>query len=156
MKVFHFTEQPYFPTWNDPNGSARVNLPNRKCDPKVAADNYPRWYDECALADELGLDIMVNEHHATATCTSSACIVTLSILARETKRARLLVLGYPIGHRPDPLKAAEELSTIDVISRGRLEMGFVKGVPYEVAGGHTHPVFPMCRVCAAHHLHLEH
>ena len=49
------------------------------------------------------------------------------MLARHTKRARLLVLGYPIGHRPDPLRAAEELATIDVISRGRLEMGFVQG-----------------------------
>src|SRR5258708_6783168 len=155
MKVFHFTEQPYFPTWNDHNGSLRVNLPNRKCDPKVAADNYHRWYDEWALADELGLDIMVNEHHATATCTSSACIVTLSILARETKRARLLVLGYPIGHRPDPLKAAEELSTIDVISRGRLEMGFVKGVPYEVAAANTNPVFLMDRFWEAHDFILK-
>lgn len=155
MKVFHFTEQPYFPAWNDHNGSLRVNLPNRKCDPKVAADNYHRWYDEWALADELGLDIMVNEHHATATCTSSACVVTLSILARETKRARLLVLGYPIGHRPDPLKAAEELSTIDVISRGRLEMGFVKGVPYEVAVANTNPVFLMDRFWEAHDFILK-
>jgi alkanesulfonate monooxygenase SsuD/methylene tetrahydromethanopterin reductase-like flavin-dependent oxidoreductase (luciferase family) len=155
MKVFHFTEQPYFPTWNDHNGSLRVNLPNRKCDPKIAADNYHRWYDEWGLADELGLDIMVNEHHQTATCTSSACIVTLSILARETKRARLLVLGYPIGHRPDPLKAAEELSTIDVISRGRLEMGFVKGVPYEVPVANTNPVFLMDRFWEAHDFILK-
>ena len=40
------------------------------------------------------------------------------------------MLGYPIGHRQDPLRVAEELSTIDVISRGRLDMGFIKGLPY--------------------------
>jgi hypothetical protein len=56
----------------------------------------------------------------------AAAIVPLAILARQTTRARLLVLGYPIGHRPDPLRAAEELATIDVISRGRLDMGFIK------------------------------
>jgi alkanesulfonate monooxygenase SsuD/methylene tetrahydromethanopterin reductase-like flavin-dependent oxidoreductase (luciferase family) len=66
--------------------------------------------------------------------------VTLSILARITKRARLLVLGYPLAHRPDPLRAAEELSTIDVISRGRLEMGFVKGVPSEFSPSNANPV----------------
>ena len=155
MKVFHFTEQAYAPAWNDHDGSLRVNLPNRKCDPKIAADNYHRWYDEWMLADELGLDIMVNEHHQTATCTSSACVITLSILARETKRARLLVLGYPIGHRPDPLRCVEELSTIDVISRGRLEMGFVKGVPYEIPVANTNPVFLMDRFWEAHDFILK-
>jgi alkanesulfonate monooxygenase SsuD/methylene tetrahydromethanopterin reductase-like flavin-dependent oxidoreductase (luciferase family) len=155
MRVYHFTEQPYPQTWDDHNGSLRVNLPNSKIDPKIAADNYHRYYDEWLLADELGLDIMVNEHHQTATCTCSAAVVTLSILARQTKKARLLVLGYPIGHRPDPLKCVEELSTIDVISRGRLEMGFVKGVPYEVPVANTNPVFLMDRFWEAHDFILK-
>jgi alkanesulfonate monooxygenase SsuD/methylene tetrahydromethanopterin reductase-like flavin-dependent oxidoreductase (luciferase family) len=96
---------------------------NRKLDPKVAAELFHRYYDEWQLADELGLDIMLNEHHATATCMSAACVIGLSVLARITKRARLLVLGYPIANRPDPLRAAEELATIDVISRGRFGDG---------------------------------
>src|SRR5436309_2166744 len=102
MRVYQFTEQPYYPVWNDHNGSLRVNLPNRKLDPKIAGDLLHRYYDEWMLADELGLDIMLNEHHQTATCMSSTVIVTLAILARQTKKARLLVLGYPIGHRPHP------------------------------------------------------
>lgn len=155
MRVYHFTEQPYPPAWNDHDGSLRVNLPNRKCDPQVAADLFHRYYDEWALADELGFDIMVNEHHQTATCMSSTCVVTLSILSRITKRARLLVLGYPIGNRPDPLRAAEELATIDVISRGRLDMGFVKGVPYEVAPANQNPVFLMDRFWEAHDFILK-
>src|SRR5437764_14224102 len=120
MRVYQFSEQPYYPTWNDHSGSLRVSLPNRRCDPRIAADLFHRYYDEWLLADELGLDIMLNEHHQTATCMSSTVVVALSILARQTRRARLLVLGYPIGHRGDPLRVAEELSTIDAISRGRL------------------------------------
>jgi alkanesulfonate monooxygenase SsuD/methylene tetrahydromethanopterin reductase-like flavin-dependent oxidoreductase (luciferase family) len=61
-----------------------------------------------------------------------------------------LVLGYPIGHRPDPLRVAEELSTIDVISRGRLDMGFIKGVPYEFACSNQNPVGVMDRFWEAH------
>jgi alkanesulfonate monooxygenase SsuD/methylene tetrahydromethanopterin reductase-like flavin-dependent oxidoreductase (luciferase family) len=150
MRVYHFTEQPYPDAWNDHGGSLRVNLPNRKCDPAIAADLYHRFYDEWLLADELGFDIMLNEHHQTATCMSSTVVVGLSVLARETKRARLLVLGYPIGHRPDPLRAAEELATIDVISRGRLEMGFIKGVPYEFPCSNQNPVGVMDKFWEAH------
>jgi len=155
MKVFHFTEQAYSPAWNDHEGSLRVVLPNRKMDPAVASDLFHRFYDEWQLADELGYDIMVNEHHATATCMSSTVIVTLSILARETKRARLLVLGYPIGHRPDPLRCAEELATIDVVSRGRLEMGFVKGVPYEIHPSNSNPATLSARFWEAHDFILK-
>ena len=155
MRVYHFTEQPYPPAWNDHSGSLRVNLPNRKCDPATAADLYHRFYDEWLLADELGFDIMLNEHHQTATCMSSTVVVPLAILARQTSRARLLVLGYPIGHRPDPLRVAEELAAIDVISRGRLEMGFIKGVPYEFPCSNQNPVTVMDKFWEAHDFILK-
>jgi alkanesulfonate monooxygenase SsuD/methylene tetrahydromethanopterin reductase-like flavin-dependent oxidoreductase (luciferase family) len=150
MKIFHFTEQPYSPAWKDHGGSLRITIPNSRLDPKLAGDLYHRYYDEWQLADEIGFDIMVNEHHSTATCMASTVVVTLSILARITKRARLLVLGYPLVHRPDPLRAAEELSTIDVISRGRLEMGFVKGVPSEFTPSNANPVNVEERFWEAH------
>src|SRR2546421_6694731 len=150
MRFYQFTEQPYPDAWKDHGGSLRVNLPSRKCDPTIAADLFHRYYDEWLLADELGFDIMLNEHHQTATCMSATVVVGLSVLARETRRARLLVLGYPIGHRQDPLRVTEELSTIDVISRGRLDMGFIKGVPYEFAASNANPVGVMDRFWDAH------
>ncbi len=150
MRVYQFSEQPYYPTWNDHSGSLRVILPNRKCDPHIAADLFHRYYDEYQLCDELGLDIMLNEHHQTATCMSSVVVIGLAVLARATKKARLLVLGYPIGHRPDPLRVAEELSTIDVISRGRLDMGFIKGIPYEIPSSNRNPTELMDRFWEAH------
>ena len=155
MRVYQFSEQPYYPAWNDHAGSLRVNLPNRKCDPRIAADLFHRYYDEWQLADELGLDIMLNEHHQTATCMSSTVVVGMSVLSRITKKARLLVLGYPIGHRPDPLRCAEELATIDVISRGRLDMGFIKGVPYEFPVSNQNPVGNMDRFWEAHDFILK-
>ena len=155
MQVYYFTEQPYYPTWNNHAGSLRVNLPNKVVDPQTAGDLFHRYYDEWKMADELGYNIMVNEHHQTATCMSSTVIVGLSVLARETKKARILVLGYPIGHRPDPLRCAEELATIDVISRGRLDMGFIKGVPYEFPASNQNPVGVMDRFWEAHDFILK-
>jgi alkanesulfonate monooxygenase SsuD/methylene tetrahydromethanopterin reductase-like flavin-dependent oxidoreductase (luciferase family) len=150
MRVYYFTEQPYPDAWVDHPGTLRVTLPNSKLDPAVAADLFHRYYDEWQLADELGFDVMVNEHHQTATCMSSTSVVGLSVLARITKRARIMVLGYPLGHRTDPLRVAEELATIDVISRGRLDMGFVKGVPYEFACSNQNAVDMMDRFWEAH------
>ncbi len=86
---------------------------------------------------------------------SSSVVVGLAVLARITKQARLLVLGYPIGHRPDPLRVAEELSTIDVISRGRLDMGFIKGIPYEIAASNRNPAELMERFWEAHDFILK-
>jgi len=43
MRVYHFTEQPYFPAWREHSGSLRVNLPNSKCDPKIAAELFHRY-----------------------------------------------------------------------------------------------------------------
>ena len=150
MRVFHFSEQPYPDAWQENTDSLRVTLPNRLCDPRVAADLYHRYEDEWMLADELGFDIMVNEHHSTATCLSASCNLTLAILGRITKRAKLLALGVPLANRTDPLRVAEELSMIDVISRGRLIMGFVKGVPVEVYIANSNPVRMMDRLWEAH------
>jgi len=150
MRVYYFTEQPYYPAWDKHQGSLRINLPNSVLDPKLAGELFHRYYDEFMLADELGYDVMLNEHHQTATCMSSTVIVGLSVLARQTKKARILVLGYPIGHRPDPLRCAEELATIDVISGGRLDMGFIKGVPYEFPASNQNPVGVMDRFWESH------
>ena len=152
MRVWHFTEEPYFPAWDATRPTLRTSLPNALIEPEVAADLYHRYLDEWLLADELGLDIFVNEHHSTATCMTASANLILAILARQTKKARLLGLGFPIGIRPDPVRVAEELSMIDVISRGRLEMGFIKGVPYEFIPANQSPVRIMDRFWEAHDL----
>ena len=155
MKVWHFSEMAYHPAWEQLSGSYRVVIPSRLYDPRQGADLYHRYLDEWALCDELGINIMLNEHHATATCSDAVCTVPLSILARETKRVRLLALGMPLANRTDPIRIAEELAMIDVISRGRLEMGFVKGVPYEIAPANSNPVDMMGRFWEAHDLILK-
>jgi alkanesulfonate monooxygenase SsuD/methylene tetrahydromethanopterin reductase-like flavin-dependent oxidoreductase (luciferase family) len=81
--------------------------------------------------------------------------MALAILARETKRARLLSLGTPIENRPDPVRVAEELAWLDVLSGGRFEMGLVKGAPYEIAPANSNPANLMRRYWEAHDLILK-
>ena len=155
MKVWHFSEMAYHPAWEELGASLRNTIPSSVYDPKVGADLYHRYLDEWALCDELGINIMVNEHHTTATCATSVCTIPMAILARETKKVRLLCLGMPIANRMDAVRVAEEYAMLDVISRGRLEMGFVKGAPFEVWPANSNPATLMERFWEAHDLILK-
>ena len=140
MEAWHFTEMPYphLPPM-DQLESMRVSIPSKLFDPKIGADLYNRYLDEHLIADELGLNIMLNEHHQTATCMDVAAPLSAAILARQTKKARICILGNPIANRGDPIRIAEEMAMIDCISRGRLDAGFVRGVPYEIFASNTNP-----------------
>jgi alkanesulfonate monooxygenase SsuD/methylene tetrahydromethanopterin reductase-like flavin-dependent oxidoreductase (luciferase family) len=141
MKAWHFSENayPYLPP-ADEYESIRVNLPNRNYDPKVGASLYDRFLDEWLIAEDEGVEIMLNEHHQTATCVDPAAPVVLGALARLSKKARLLILGNPVANRRQPVRIAEEMAMIDVLSKGRLECGFVRGVPYEILPANSNPV----------------
>ena len=124
MRVWYFSEMAYHPAWEEglKRGSLRVVLPSANYDPKIGHQLLNRYLDEFRLCDEVGLDIMVNEHHSTSTCLTISVPMALAVIARETKRARLLSLGTPIANRPDPVRVAEEMAWLDVLSGGRLEM----------------------------------
>lgn len=155
MHAWHFSEMAYHPAWPQLGDTYRVTIPSRLFDPKVGADLYHRYLDEWALCDELGINIMTNEHHATATCADPVCTIPMAILARETKKVRLLALGMPIANRENPIRVAEEYAMIDVISRGRVEMGFVKGVPFEISPANSNPADLVDRFWEAHDLILK-
>ena len=120
--------------------SIRVSLPNRIYDPEKGAALYDRFLDEWLIAEDEGMEIMLNEHHQTATCVDPAAPLVLAALARLTSKARLLILGNPIANRRQPVRVAEEMAMVDILSRGRLEAGFVRGVPYEVLPANSNPV----------------
>ena len=88
MRTWYFSEMAYHPAWEKglARGSLRVNFPSENVDPEVAGALLNRYLDEFALCDEVGLDIMVNEHHSTATCMTVSVPMALAIIARETKQ----------------------------------------------------------------------
>jgi len=157
MRCWYFSEMAYHPAWEAglQRGTLRVVLPSSNFDPPTGHELLNRYLDEFALCDEVGLDIMVNEHHSTATCMTVSVPMALAIIARETRRARLLSLGSPIANRPDPVRVAEEMAWLDVLSGGRLEMGLVKGAPYEIQPANSNPATLMRRYWEAHDLILK-
>lgn len=153
MKSWWFTEDcyPYLPDQSTYR-SIRVDLPSVHCDPRKASELYNRYLDLWCACDEIGLEIMLNEHHQTATCMVPAAPIMLGILARQTSRARLLILGNPLPNRNQPVRVAEEMAMVDVISKGRLECGFVRSVPYEAAAANILPYKGTERLWEAHDL----
>lgn len=147
MDAWYFTEMPYphLPP-RDSYESDRVNLSNAHFDPATGAALYNRYLDEYVIADDLGLNLMLNEHHQTPTCLDAAVPLTAAILARETSKGRILVLGNPVANRADPVRIAEEMAMVDCISRGRLDAGFVRGVPYEIFASNTNPALTVERL----------
>jgi alkanesulfonate monooxygenase SsuD/methylene tetrahydromethanopterin reductase-like flavin-dependent oxidoreductase (luciferase family) len=120
--------------------SVRASLPNKYCDPKIAADLFEESLDEFLLCDDEGLNVVAIEHHAGINSLLGANPLLLGILARQTRKARILSLGTLISLRQEPVRIAEEYATADVISRGRLEIGFVKSGGSEMASNNANPV----------------
>ena len=124
----------------DAADSVRASLPNKYCDPKVAADLFEEVIDEFLLCDDLGMNVLAIEHHAGINSLIGANPLLVGILARQTRQVRILSLGTLISVRNDPVRVAEEYATADVISRGRLEIGFVKSGGTEMASANANPV----------------
>ncbi len=156
LKTWFFTEDCYpdLPP-QDHWDSIRVELPNYLCDPENASRLYNQYLDLWCACDELGLEIMLNEHHQTATCMVPAAPIMLGILARQTEKSRLLILGNPLPNRTQPIRVAEEMAMVDVISKGRVEVGFVRSVPYEAAAANILPHQGSERLWESHDLILK-
>ncbi len=155
MFIGHFTERPYqdpksgvFGTTSAP---ADLELSNELYDPKVGADLYDRYLDEKLYIEEMGFDgIMLNEHHSTPFCMGGVMNVEAAILARITQRAKIVLLGNVLPIWDDPLFLAEELAEIDMISRGRLVTGWVRGTGRESVSHNAQPPYNWERFQEAH------
>jgi alkanesulfonate monooxygenase SsuD/methylene tetrahydromethanopterin reductase-like flavin-dependent oxidoreductase (luciferase family) len=124
----------------DATDSVRGSLPNRWCDPRMSADLFEQVIDEFLLCDDMGLNVIAVEHHAGINSLLGANPLLLGILARQTRKVRILSLGTLVSLRHEPVRIAEEYATADVISRGRLEIGFVKSGGSEMASNNANPV----------------
>src|SRR5499433_2420977 len=143
MDVWYHNENPYpFVPQEvlDRADSVRASLPNKYCDPRIAADLFEEVLDEFMLCDDQGINVVAIEHHAGINSLFGANPLILGILARQTRRVRILSLGTLISLRPDPVRIAEEYATADVMSRGRLEIGFVKSGGSEMASNNASPI----------------
>jgi alkanesulfonate monooxygenase SsuD/methylene tetrahydromethanopterin reductase-like flavin-dependent oxidoreductase (luciferase family) len=127
--AFHLMPWDRLPAdFGDKYESAWTWLPNSLYDPAHGHELYNRYLDELVLADELGFDgVCVNEHHQNAYGTMPSPNLMGAILARQTKRCKIAVIGNALPLYNPVTRVAEEFAMIDVISGGRLIAGLVVG-----------------------------
>jgi alkanesulfonate monooxygenase SsuD/methylene tetrahydromethanopterin reductase-like flavin-dependent oxidoreductase (luciferase family) len=75
-----------------------------------------------------------------------------AILAATTSRVKIVPLGNPLPLADNPVRLAEELAMIDMISRGRLVSGFVRGGGQEQLAAGVNPAYNRERFEEAHDL----
>ena len=139
--TYYFTELPYtaFPESEvDKYPSMRLTFPNSYFNPHTAHDLFKRYLDEYQYAEDVGFDgLMINEHHNTPSCMDVEVNITGGILARTTAKAKILMLGNMLPTSDNPVRLAEEIAMLDVISGGRIVSGFVRGIGIESWANNT-------------------
>ena len=97
-------------------------------DPVSYYQRYWEVLDEAVYAEELGFStLLVSEHHFLETlATISALETYLGALAMRTERIRLRPATFvlPLGH---PIRVTEQVATLDILSKGRIEIGAGRG-----------------------------
>lgn len=127
---FNLMPWPYLPDdFADRYPSVWIDAPAHELyDPRRGQQVYRDYLDLLVAAEEAGFDsVGVNEHHSNAYGLMPSPNLMAAILARETSRANILVLGNSAALYNPPTRVAEEMAMIDVLSGGRLIAGFPIG-----------------------------
>lgn len=136
---FHWFAQEYYTKlpsdYGDGNGHGSwVDAPWDVADPKQVGEDYHMYLRLMQQADTLGWDsLLLNEHHQSTLAMTPSPNLLASILAATTENSAIALCGNSLALYNPPIRVAEEMAMLDVISGGRLIAGMVFGTPMDTA-----------------------
>jgi alkanesulfonate monooxygenase SsuD/methylene tetrahydromethanopterin reductase-like flavin-dependent oxidoreductase (luciferase family) len=152
----YFTEQPMSAYPEDEGrreGYTALMFSNKYYDPVEGSRLYNERLEEYVQVEDVGFDgIMTNEHHNAPFCMQPRITVWSAILAAITKRVKINELGNPLPVSDNPVQVAEDIAMIDMISKGRLVSGIVRGAGTEQLANNVNPAYNRERFEEAHDL----
>jgi alkanesulfonate monooxygenase SsuD/methylene tetrahydromethanopterin reductase-like flavin-dependent oxidoreductase (luciferase family) len=94
----------------------------------TVAEQYAACLDQCAWADEAGLDIVVlSEHHGVQDGYMSSPVTLAAAIAGRTRRIPMSIAAVLVPLH-DPVRLAEQFAAVSLVSGGRIS--FVAGLGY--------------------------
>jgi alkanesulfonate monooxygenase SsuD/methylene tetrahydromethanopterin reductase-like flavin-dependent oxidoreductase (luciferase family) len=156
LQFYYFHLMPYPalpPDFGETAESAWVTPSNALFDPEMGHELYHRYIEELVQAEQLGWDgVCVNEHHQNVYGTMPSPNIIAAMLVQRTQRCRIGIIGNALPLHDDPLRVAEEIAMLDVISGGRIISGFVRGTGMEYFSYGVNPAHSRDRFYEAHDL----
>lgn len=151
---FHLMPWPHLSAdFEQRHESAWLTCPNRLFDPERGHALYGQYLDQLVAAERLGFDAVgVNEHHQNAYGLMPSPNIIAACLSQRTSRVKILILGNALPLYDHPLRVAEEIAMLDVISGGRVIAGMVVGLGVEAYTYEINPTFVRERYREAHDL----
>jgi len=157
--VYFFTEMGYTAYPQDEarrRGYNNLMFPNQHFSPERARELYAMYFDELLYCTETGFDgVMINEHHNNPLSMMASVNVIGAVLARTTRKGRIIFLGNVLPIHDNPLRVAEEVAMIDILSGGRVICGFVRGLGQESIATNVNPVDNRERFDEAHNVIIK-
>ena len=114
-----------------------LQMPKPWDGPNAEAEMFWESMAQIELADQVGFDTVwcVEHHFQTEYAHSSAPEVFLAAVSQRTQSIRIghgvVLLPYPFNH---PIRVAERIATLDILSRGRVEFGTGRSGLHEQGG----------------------
>jgi alkanesulfonate monooxygenase SsuD/methylene tetrahydromethanopterin reductase-like flavin-dependent oxidoreductase (luciferase family) len=135
MKAAIFSSVPYM----GPAPRGVWPVPAQTFSPEVAERSMETCLEQFQLADELGFDwVTVAEHHYAPMSMTPNPMVMAGALTQRVRRAKIALLGASIPIL-NPVRVAEELAMLDVMTGGRVVAGMLRGTSNEYVTYATNP-----------------
>ena len=152
---FHLMPYPYIPP-AEQIPSTWVTLSNKYYDPQRGHTLYKEYLNQLVAAERFGFDgTCINEHHANFYGTMPSPNIIAAMIIARTSHIPVGVIGNAIPLHGNPLRVAEEIAMLDVISGGRIICGFVRGIGCEYFNNGVVPADSVERFDEAHDLIIK-
>lgn len=143
--LFMCANDGYLPFMDDGRKSNFVDLPGEMyAQPLLAQAQMERYLTTMAWGEHLGFDgLAAMEQRAPGFMPN--VMVTCSWLLARTQRVEVFAVGPVMNTYQSPLKVAEEIAMLDVMSGGRFGVGFPLGIGTAYHHTNANPTFARAR-----------
>ncbi len=122
-------------------GYTALMFPNSIFDAATARDLWQMFLREHEYASEMGFDGSVcNEHHNNVLSMQESVNISAAVLSQRIKGS-IALIGNPLPIHDNPVRVAEEIAMLDLISNGRIISGFVRGTGIEQLSTNANPAY---------------